>query len=262
MASPKALMRATPAARRLAFWRAVARDAGIALRATPRGAAARMLVRRAAARALTGVETSRAAIGKGPPSFAAPFAIIRAGGADAARAALAGVTGAGVEVVPAAAWAKAAGAGRVSGRCAMFGLDGAGLAPDGPEMRACREAGAPVTVFLDDADLPHADSWRARGDVTIGWRAAATARLGAVALLTRARAARAHLGADAWALMCPADQDSTLRAALRQAGFLAAASPITGPARIDQTPYERLTSTLDRWTPPAMAARRLGLTRR
>ncbi|MBU6372114.1 MAG: glycosyltransferase family 2 protein [Alphaproteobacteria bacterium] len=261
VASPKALLRATPAPRRAAFWTSVARDAAPVLAARARGDALRGLVRRAAAAALTHSAPPSAVLGKGAPAVAAPFALVRSGGAAALRAALTAFETHGVEIAGLADWGRAARAGRVYGACALIGLDAAGLAPDAPELRLCVEAGAPVTVFLDDAELAGAGAWRAGPRVKIGWRAGATARLSAPELLARARAARAALGDDAWALMLAGDQDSTLRAALRQAGFLGAASPIHGRAHVGSTPFERLTTPLDRWTPPDMAARRLGLAR-
>lgn len=262
-ASPKALLRATPAPLTPAFYAAASRLAARAVRTHPRADALRALVRRAAAAALSGLTPPNAVVlGKGAPIAAAPLVVVRAGGAPALTAALPALEAAGLEIVSMRAWGEAARAGRLHGRMAMLALDAAGLAPDSDEAHICARAGVPYTVALDDVAFAQADAWRLTPQVEIAWRAAATARMSAPALLARAHAVRARLGKDAWALMIAADQDSTLRAALRQAGFLSAASPVTGQAHADAGPYERLSIVLDAWTPPSMAARRLGLARR
>jgi hypothetical protein len=257
LASPRGLLRATGALWRLPFWMTALPEALRVASARDRTLALRRAIRRAAASALApGPDIHGPPIGVGALAETAALAVVRAGGASAAREAIDAMAEAGIEIVEISAWIEAARGGATFGRLGMVALDGA--IPGGPEDSAC--ARYPAMAFLPSELLAEAAS-RAPGR-RIGWRAGGVARLDAGALLAQARAARSALGARAVALMQPAEQDQTLRAALRQAGFLGAISPVIGQARIDSNPFEILSVPLDVRTPPGMAARRLGLTAR
>ncbi|MFZ4602492.1 MAG: glycosyltransferase family 2 protein [Caulobacterales bacterium] len=257
LASPRALVRGTGAPSRLSFWMKAAPEALRAASAGDQTQAIRRAIRNAAAAALAPVPDSRGRpIGAGAPADAATLAVVRAGGAAAAREAIDACARTGVSIVEIGPWMEAARSGATFGRLGMLALDG--VRPGGPEDAAC--TGCPATIFLPLIELAKA-SVKAPNRA-IGWRAGGAARLDAGTLLTQARAAQGALGTRAVALMQPADQDQTLRAALRQAGFIGAVSPVIGPARIDSNPFEILSVPLDDRTPPGMAARRLGLTPR
>jgi hypothetical protein len=253
LASPKALIGSAPFARSPRFWMGLAREAIHAARTRrDRIAAARRAVRAAAAAAIAMEPDRTRRRTPDEAALTAPLAIVRPGGAPALRAAIRALQAQNVRIEPIAFWLRAAKSGHAIGPAALVALDlEAGAEND--EDRAAY-AGVAATSFVP---LEALSAW-SRG-APVGWRAAATARMPARTVLEHARRARAALGEDAVALMFGADQDQTLRAALRQAGFLGAVSPITGLASIEANPFELLSVVLDAHTPPQVVTRRLGL---